>query len=239
MTRTPGEIWVVVPAYREQPRLARTLERLFAEGYSNIVVVDDGSTDGTSAIARAQPVWLLKHAVNLGQGAALRTGIEFALERGAAIVVTFDADGQHDAAEIAAVVEPIRLGIADIALGSRFLKSGGCVPFARKLILKAGVWFTNHFSDLRVTDTHNGFRALSRSAARELRITRNRMAHASEILDRIGERRWRYVEVPVTIRYTADTLAKGQSSWNAVIIAAQIIMGRLVRISRWRLARIR
>jgi hypothetical protein len=103
------------------------------------------------------------------------------------------------------------------------------VPFTRKLVLKGGVLFTRLFSNIRVTDTHNGFRAFSRATALKLRITQNRMAHASEILDRIREHRLRYVEVPVTIRYTEDTLAKGQSSWNAIKIVMQLLMRKVVR----------
>jgi glycosyltransferase involved in cell wall biosynthesis len=222
-------VWIVIAAYSEQTRLAATLTRVLSEGYPNIVVVDDGSPDDTANAALVHPIWLLKHAINLGQGAALQTGIDFALDRGAEIVVTFDADGQHDATEISKIIEPIRNGTADIALGSRFLDLVGNVPFSRKLVLKAGVWFTRIFSNIQVTDTHNGFRAMSRSTAMQLNITQNRMAHASEILDRIRELRLRYVEVPVTIRYTAETLAKGQSSWNAIKIVLQLLMGKVVR----------
>ncbi len=229
MANRNHDIWVVIAAYREQGRLAPTLARILDEGYSNIVVVDDGSPDDTAAGASAHPIWLLKHPINLGQGAALQTGIEFALERGAEILVTFDADGQHDATEIGTLVEPIRRGGVDIALGSRFLGTKGNVPFTRKLVLKGGVLFTRLFSHIRVTDTHNGFRAFSRATAMKFRITQNRMAHASEILDRISEHRLRYVEVPVTIRYTEETLAKGQSSWNAIKIVMQLLMRKVVR----------
>jgi glycosyltransferase involved in cell wall biosynthesis len=224
-----NDVWVVVAAYREQGRLAATLARVLREGYANVVVVDDGSPDETSAAALALPVWVLRHPINLGQGAALQTGIDFALERGAEILVTFDADGQHDATEINSLVEPVRRGEVDIALGSRFLGIEGNVPFTRKLVLKGGVVFTRLFSHIRVTDTHNGFRAFSRRTAERLNITQNRMAHASEILDRIRELRLRYVEVPVTIRYTEETLAKGQSSWNAIKIVMQLLMRKVVR----------
>jgi glycosyltransferase involved in cell wall biosynthesis len=229
MKRFRENVWIVVAAYREQGRLSSTLSKVLAEGYRNVVVVDDGSPDDTAATALVHPIWLLKHPINLGQGAALQTGIDFALERGAEIIVTFDADGQHDATEIASLVEPVIDGTADIALGSRFLNRVGNVPYTRKLILKAGVWFTRVFSNIRVTDTHNGFRAMSRATATKLHITQNRMAHASEILDRIRELRLRYVEVPVTIRYTAETLAKGQSSWNAIKIVVQLFLRRVVR----------
>jgi glycosyltransferase involved in cell wall biosynthesis len=230
MPDTPSpDLWVVIAAYNEEPRLGATLAGLLARGYTNVVVVDDGSRDRTSEVARAAGVWVLRHLINLGQGAALQTGISFALLRGAGLIVTFDADGQHDPDEIPALLAPVRSGTADVALGSRFLGAAVNIPLSRKIVLKGGVLFTRLFSGIRVTDTHNGFRALSRSAAQQIHLRQNRMAHASEILDQIQERRLRYVEVPVTIRYSAETMAKGQSSWNALKIVAQLLLGRFVR----------
>ncbi len=225
----PEDLWVVIAAYNEEPRLGKTLQGLHERGYKNIVVVDDGSTDKTMNIALANGAWALRHIVNLGQGAALQTGISFALDRSAAVVVTFDADGQHDPDQIPRMIAPIREGVADAALGSRFLGEVENIPFARKLVLKGGVIFTRIFSGIHITDTHNGFRAFSQKAAEQLMIRQNRMAHASEILDQIQSLNLRFVEVPVTIRYSAETMAKGQSSWNALKIVAQLILGRFVR----------
>jgi polyprenyl-phospho-N-acetylgalactosaminyl synthase len=216
------QVWVVIAAYNEQPRLGETLRR-------NVAVVDDGSRDATYQVAMDAGVWVLRHLVNLGQGAALQTGISFALERGADVIVTFDADGQHDPAEIETMTAPVIRGDVDLAIGSRFLGAAENIPFARKMVLKGGVLFTRVFSNIKVTDTHNGFRAFSRAAAGKMKITQNRMAHASEILDRIREHDLRFVEVPCTIRYSAETMAKGQSSWNAVKIVLQLFLGRLVR----------
>jgi glycosyltransferase involved in cell wall biosynthesis len=219
---------VVVPAYDEAARLARTLQPLCAAG-REVVVVDDGSRDATAQVALQHPVWLLRHAINCGQGAALRTGIEFAVRQGADIVVTFDADGQHDAAEIDKLVQPVSQGLADVALGSRFLGAAEGIPATRKLVLKAGVLFTRAVSGLRVSDTHNGFRALSREAARRIRLTQPRMAHASELLDQIRAQGLRHVEVPVTVRYSEASLHKGQSSWNALKILGNLLFDRLTR----------
>jgi polyprenyl-phospho-N-acetylgalactosaminyl synthase len=227
-TLLPAEVWIVVPAYNEGKRLGATLAQL-CERWPNVVVVDDGSRDDTIREADRFPVWLLHHVVNRGQGAALQTGVDFALARGAEVLVTFDSDGQHDAAEIEHLVTPIRNGEADIALGSRFLGGAVGIPLARRLVLRLGVWFTRLFSGIRVSDTHNGLRALSRRAAEQLHLSHDRMAHASEILDRVHQFDWRYVEVPVTVRYSEETLAKGQSSWNAVRIVGQLLLGRLIR----------
>jgi glycosyltransferase involved in cell wall biosynthesis len=222
-------VWIVVPAYNEAKRLPRVLEALTRLPVT-VVVVDDGSRDDTAEVASRFPgVWVLRHVINLGQGAALQTGFDFALRQGAQIVVTFDADGQHDAADVERLVEPIVTGRAEVVLGSRFLGRSEGIPWRRWLLLKAAVLFTRIVSRVRVSDTHNGLRAFSRQALRCLRITQNRMAHASQILDQIHQHRLRYVEVPCTVRYTAETLAKGQSSWNAIHILWELLMGRVIR----------
>jgi len=221
-------VWAVIAAYNEASRLDATLRNLRSQQVS-VVVVDDGSRDQTRRVALAHDVWVLRHLINCGQGAALQTGMDFAIRQGADIIVTFDADGQHSAEDLPRLIAPIVSGAADVALGSRFLGKTVNLPWTRWLVLKLGVIFTRIFSNIRVTDAHNGYRAFSRRAAEHIRITQNRMAHASEILDRIREHELRFVEVPVTIHYTADTLAKGQSSWNAARIASQLLLGRMVK----------
>ena len=221
-------MWIVIPAFKESVRVRTTLAELLPR-YSNIVVVDDGSPDDTGAVARSCGVWVVRHPINRGHGAALQTGIDFALLQGAETIVTFDADGQHDPADIPAILEPVQSGAADIALGSRFLGHTVGMPLSRRIVLKAAVLFTRVVSRIHVTDTHNGFRAFSRAAAQSLRIRQDRMAHASEILDEIRRLGLRYREVPVTIRYSAATLEKGQSSWNAVRIVWQFLVGKVVK----------
>ncbi len=223
-----ADVWIVVPAYNEARRLPATLGSLCAR-YAQVVVVDDGSTDGTGEVVLRTNAWLLRHPFNCGQGAALRTGIEFALRQGAKIIVTFDADGQHDTTEIPRLLGPILEGNADVALGSRFRGGTVNIPWSRRLVLLGGVLFTRLFSGMRVTDTHNGFRAFSRQAALKIPFTQDRMAHASEILDAIHAHHLRFCEVPVTIRYSQESLAKGQSSWNAIRIVSQLLLGRLIK----------
>jgi glycosyltransferase involved in cell wall biosynthesis len=223
-----SKVWLVIAAYNEGERLDQTLRAVCREGYP-VVVVDDGSRDGTHLVALRHRVWVLRHRVNCGQGAALQTGIDFALRQGAQSVVTFDADGQHCADDLRALLEPVLAGRADVALGSRFLGQAVGLRWGRWLVLKLGVLFTRLVSRVRVTDTHNVLRALSRHAAERIRITQDRMAHASEILDLICREALRYCEVPVTIRYTEASRAKGQSSWSAVKIAGEFLLGRMIR----------
>ncbi|MEM7560582.1 MAG: glycosyltransferase family 2 protein [Planctomycetota bacterium] len=219
-------IWIVVAAYNEAARIKPTLGGLTSLGY-NIVVVDDGSSDATAEVAKTSPVWVLRHPINCGQGAALQTGIDFALSRGAEAIVTFDGDGQHDPADLPQMLKPVLDEEVDIALGSRFLGRVENIPLARRALLRAAILFTRLTSGLKLTDTHNGFRVFSRKAAQAIRIRQPRMAHASEILDQIAARGLSYVEVPVTIRYTQETLEKGQSTWDAVRISGQLLAGRL------------
>lgn len=223
-----SNVWIVVPAYNEGSRVGDTIDGLCAH-CDNIVVVDDGSTDSTHQVALQHSVWLLRHSVNCGQGAALQTGIDFALGKGAEVIVTFDADGQHQAEDVSRLVDPVARGEMDVVLGSRFLGDAVNMPISRRIIIKLGVIFTRLVSRLSVTDTHNGIRAFSRKAAEVIRIRENRMAHASDILHQIRELDLRYGEVPVTVHYDLATLAKGQSNWNALRIAGRFMMGRLVR----------
>ena len=221
------KILVVIAAYNEARTLASVLSSLARYNYQ-VVVVDDGSTDETARIASNYDVVLIRHSVNLGQGAALETGMEYARRNNADIVVTYDADGQFEAEDIKRMIEPVMLGQADVALGSRFLGKAQGVTFVRKFILKLGIVFTYIFSDIILTDTHNGLRAFNNKSIHNIKISHNRMSHASEILDKIKKNRLRYVEIPVTVRYDMYTKIKGQSSINFINIVYSLIFEKLI-----------
>lgn len=221
-------IWVVVPAYNEGRVLGAVVEELVARGH-RVVIVDDGSTDETPAAARRAGAIVLRHAVNRGQGAALQTGIAYALRRGAEHIVTFDSDGQHAAEDVDALVAPLLAGRADVVLGSRSIGSAEGMPAIRKALLALAVVFTRVASGASVTDTHNGLRAFTRAAAAKLDIRLDRMAHASEILDQIVRQELRFEEVPVHVRYTEYSRHKGQSSFAALRILADYVLGRWMR----------
>ena len=230
-TSPPGrdDVWIVIAAYNEATRLPDTLRKLLAAGWGNVVVVDDGSADNTYELAAGFPVVRLRHPVNCGYGAALRTGAEFALKQGAEVIVTFDADGQHCPGEIEQVIGPIQSGSADVTIGSRFRGSYHGMPVHRWLILRLAAWFTRLTSGLRITDPHNGYRAFTASAARRLQLTQPRFAYASEFIAEIARLGLRFTEVPVTISYTEDTLQKGQQSLGAIRISADLLVARLLR----------
>lgn len=215
--------WVVIAAYNEGGAIEQVLSEL--NGVANIVVVDDCSRDDTAQAVRRQlssvsSLFLVQHAVNLGQGAALQTGIRFALRRGGEYFVTFDADGQHSRESIAPLLAPLQASAADVALGSRFRDGGEAnnISSVKKNFLWCATQFTRLLTQLEITDTHNGLRAFTRKAASQFSITQNRMAHATQFLVQIRRHKMPYVEIPVKIRYTQYSVAKGQKMSNAVNI---------------------
>jgi len=222
------DTYVVIAAYNEAAGLGDVLSALNGL-YPNVVVVDDGSRDGTFEVAVEAGVHTLRHLVNRGQGAALQTGLEYSLRAGAKYLVTFDADGQHRVQDVARMIGPLVRDECDVTLGSRFLGEAINLPFTRRVTLRLGVVFTRFFSRVKLTDTHNGIRGFSRAAAAKVEITLDRMAHANEIIDQIRESNLRFQEVPVQIRYTDRSLSMCQSSWSAVRIAVQYIANRIAR----------
>jgi polyprenyl-phospho-N-acetylgalactosaminyl synthase len=210
--------WVVIAAFNEGPAIRAVVERVVSDGW-RCVVVDDGSKDDTGAAAEAGGALVLRHVINKGQGAALQTGIDYALARRAEIIVTFDADGQHRIEDVPALVAALAgPDGADVALGSRFL--GGIVgaKASRKQFLKMATAASNRMSGMQLTDAHCGLRAIRASAIPKLRITKDRMAHASELLRKIKTSGVRVVEVPVVVAYTEYSMSKGQSGFGAVRI---------------------
>ena len=221
-------VYVICPAFNEARTIVGVLAGLTGQGYE-IVVIDDGSSDGTRRVAETMAATVISHPVNLGQGAALKTGIDYALSRGAEFIVTFDTDGQHRVSDIPRLLEALQRERADFALGSRFLGSAQRTPVLRRLLLRAATLFTAFTTGLRLTDTHNGLRAFTRRGAAALRLRQDRMAHASEILAEIARSRLRYVEVPVTIDYTEYSLAKGQRAGDFVMILLDLFAHKLRR----------
>jgi glycosyltransferase involved in cell wall biosynthesis len=220
--------FVVVPAYNEASVIGSTVRPLIDAGYS-VVVVDDGSSDGTWDAIQQLPVFGLRHPINLGQGAALQTGMTFALRQGADYVVHFDADGQHRPVDINEVLQPLLEGEADVALGSRFLNaaSTAAVPFRRRVFLRGATYVNFVLTGMLLSDAHNGLRALTRDAAQRIQFRETGYAHASEILHQIRSHRLSYAERPITVLYSDYSIAKGQSLWNGFNIVFELLMTKL------------
>lgn len=219
-------IWVIIPAFNEADVIAAVISRVLRNGY-RIVCIDDGSSDETASVARRYGCDVVVHPFNLGQGAAIQTGIDYALAEGADVVCTLDADGQHDADDLPALVCALAENGADFALGSRFLGTAVDMPAARRALLAAATLFTRLSTGLSVTDTHNGLRAMTRRGAARIQLRQDRMAHASEILSQIRRSRLPVVEVPVTVTYTAYSLAKGQKLYSSMRVLAELAAGLL------------
>lgn len=220
---------IVIPAYNESARIRPVIETLLDRGYL-VVVVDDGSSDDTYDVLLGSGAIALQHSVNLGQGAALATALRY-LERrpGVEFVVTFDADGQHHPDDIPKAVKALSDSDAEVLLGSRFLGETDNMPTSRLLLLKAATLFTRLTTGLKVTDTHNGFRVIRANQLPRFRLRHNRMAHASEVHDIVKRHNIPYIEFPNRIRYTDETLEKGQRLSGAFAILSDLAFGRLYR----------
>ncbi len=208
------KVVIVIAAYNEERCIGDVIAELHKAGYDNVVVVDDGSKDATVQKASAAGATVLQHAINRGQGASLKTGIDYAVNEDADVIVTFDADGQHRVEDLPAIITPVAEGKVDVTFGSRFIGKPKHIPLVRKILLKGSILVLWLFYGVRMTDAHNGFRALSHEAAQQIRITADRMAHASEIVEEVHRLNLRFKEVPVVIRYTDETLKHGHGSFS-------------------------
>jgi glycosyltransferase involved in cell wall biosynthesis len=215
-------LWIVVPAFEEERALPAVLASL-AAWMPRVVVVDDGSQDGTSEQARQAGAKVVRHAINLGAGAALQTGIDFALANGATHICSFDADGQHHAGTVDSMLAALEDSGAEVALASRFLGDAVGMPLLRRLTLRAALLYTRWQTRCNFSDTHNGLRLFTAFAARSCRVTQPGMAHGSEILNTIARLKLPYIEVATTVTYSEYSLAKGQRSTNSIKILFDLL----------------
>lgn len=222
------DLWLVVAAYNEGQVISEVLEQVL-NVFPNVVVVDDGSTDNTISEISLTTAYCVPHPINLGQGAALKTGIDFALSKGAKYISTFDADGQHSIDDVKSMYSLILAQDVDVVLGSRFLGNAVGMSKFRRVFLKAAALFTGVTSGVWLTDAHNGLRMFNDKAAHLMDIRQNRMSHASEIISLIGINKLRYIEAPVTITYTEYSIAKGQKLSNSVSILIDQFMSKFIR----------
>lgn len=229
MSHKYNNTYIIIPLYNEDQVIAKVLTQTL-KAFPNVVCVNDGSRDNSAEEVEKTKAILVNHPINLGQGAALQTGIEYALQDpGAEYFVTFDADGQHRLEDVKNMLDVIKKEKLDIVLGSRFLGKVENISTMKKIVLKLAVRFSNKTSGVKLTDTHNGLRVFNRHVAENLNITMNDFAHASEIIERVSEKKFKYAEVPVTIRYTDYSRSKGQPMYNAINIGFDVLLRKLHR----------
>ncbi|MDD5043056.1 MAG: glycosyltransferase family 2 protein [Patescibacteria group bacterium] len=203
------KITVVIPAFNEEKTIKKILEEVKNCG-ADIIVVNDGSSDKTGEIAENEGVTVINHIINRGLGAALGTGIEAALLSGADYIVTFDADGQHQAEDIFRLKKIAEEGGYDIVIGSRLLNPRG-MPLARRVANWLGNLSTYLLFGIWVTDSQSGLRLFTAPAASLLHLKSNRMEVSSEIIKEVKRHNFKFTEIPIEAVYTDYSLSKGQN----------------------------
>ena len=222
-------IFVIIPSYNEAKVIRKTVTEVLEKGYS-VVVVDDCSKDRSKKQLAGLPIHYLRHRVNMGQGAALQTGIDFAKGKGAKYFVTFDADGQHDSNDIPGMVDFLEKENADIVFGSRFLVGSKTnVSRSRSFALNMGRYINFLASGILLSDSFNGLRLLSRHAIENIRLTENRMAHPTELMMMIAVKKLKYVEYPVSIHYSDYSKSKGLKNKDGIKILVEIFLNKIFR----------
>lgn len=224
-------VWVVIPAFNEAAVIGEVVADVRAV-FDHVVCVDDGSTDGTGEIARRAGAHLVRHPVNLGQGAAIQTGVEYARRQpDAQIFATFDADGQHRVKDLAAMVDRLLAGDVDVVVGTRFgTQHVARPPLVKRIVLQTAARLSRRGRRLGLTDTNNGLRVFNKKVADRLNITMSGMSHANEFIMLIDENHWRVAEEPIEVLYTEYSRSKGQPLLNGVnIIFDGFLRGRTSR----------
>ena len=224
------DAWIVVPAFNEAGVIGGVVTDLRST-FPHVVCVDDGSDDDTGDIALRAGAHLVRHPVNLGQGAAIQTGVEYARSQpGAQVFATFDADGQHRVEDLVTMIDRLGRGDVDVVIGTRFGPGVSRPPFLKRIVLQTAVRLSPRGRRLGLTDTNNGLRVFNKTVADGLDITMNGMSHATEFIMLIAENRWRVAEQPVEVLYTEYSQSKGQPLLNGVnIIVDGFLRGRMPR----------
>lgn len=222
-----SDVLCIIPARNESEVIASVVDALIASGFL-VLCVDDGSSDGTGEVAAQHGAMVLTHPINLGQGAALETGLDF-VRRGyvkVKLVATFDADGQHSVDDLRKMIEAFNVDSSlMVTLGSRFLDVPNDVPRIKRELLRLAAWIASFTLGLKLTDRNNGLRLFRSEAIELFHLRVPGYGHADEILRVIKKHKIRYVEVPVHILYTDYSKSKGQPLINAVRILFDHMLG--------------
>ncbi len=222
----PDNVTCVIPAYNEDEIIGDVVKAV-REECSQIIVVNDGSTDDTHRNAERAGALVIDHTVNLGTGASEEIGIKASLLLGADVIVTLDADGQHDPSEIPRLLEPIQSGEADMVIGSRFLQPEGTMPLLKRVGNSILTHLTSILCGAEITDSQSGFRALTRQTAEDMNDLPNDYSWASEMIAKAHRRGFRIREVPVRTIYDQYSSSKGTNIFDGLRILLALVKSRL------------
>jgi len=217
------DIWVIIPAYNEGKHVGDVIDRT-KKHIQNIIVVDDGSKDNTVEIAKKKGVIVLEHLLNMGKGTALKTGCEFALSKGAKIIIAVDADGQHDPVEIPNFINAVKEG-NDIVFGYRKMSK------AMPLVTKFGNWFISRMVwllfEINLKDTQCGYRAFTADAYKKMLWEAKDYDVESEMIVKVGKNKLKYKEIPIQTIYS--DIYKGTTVMDGIKIVSKMIWWKITR----------
>jgi len=220
------KVFAVIPAHNEGRRIRDVVEKILTR-FSNIVVVNDGSRDQTGEALKSLPIYYCEHAVNLGQGAALKTGTELAISLGADVIVHVDADGQHRVEDVGNVVAALDEHNVDVALGSRFLTIVSDIPKKKRAILRLANLFLRVALRIKISDPQNGLRAFKSSIWPKIKFDYDDFRHCTEVLFLIKKNNVAFIEIPVKIDY--DEYSCSKESQPSAKMGAQILVDELLK----------
>ena len=234
MTKSQIKVCVVIPAYNEEAMIGDIITNIkkvlrTSSFKTTVVIVNDGSKDETSEVARKSGAVVIDHILNTGVGGATATGLSYAEQEGYDIAATMDADGQHDAVDVLRGIKKVSSGNIDLLIGSRLIDSRG---MSRVKVL--GNWglsvITYLLFGINSTDSQSGLRVFSRRALKELRWKTNGYEFCSEMLWRAKQQKLNIGEFPIKAIYTSYSQSKGQNNWNAVNIIKSLLKRRIAEL---------
>lgn len=226
--QTPPHILVIIPVYNEAEHIVRTIQSVKKAGYSDILVVNDGSRDGTKELLETLPVVSIHHLINRGQGAAIQTGFDWAKKGPWKILVTMDGDGQCDPTDLKALYMPIVANKADMVVGNRF-QSKSNIPLLRQLYNTAGSIITWLLSGVYLQDTQSGMRAYNLKTLENIEIKARGYEFCSDLIRQAATAKLRITDAPVRVFYTKESMKKGQSFAVGLHTVGRLILRSIMR----------
>ncbi len=205
-----NQVYVMLPAFNEEAVIYDVIRKIVALGFPNILVIDDGSTDDTPHLAEDAGAQIVQHMVNRGAGAACQTGIELARRKGWNYIVFMDADGQHCAKDLDAMIGKMSATDCDLVIGSRFITRSKDMPPTRVVFNGIANLMTSIFCKKKYSDSQSGFRLLNRKAIEQINLRIDGFGFCSEMLIIADRLEFNVEEIPIHVNYSSYSISKGQ-----------------------------